>query len=324
MRVTPTAGRTVRCLHKRRSREEWAPHGRDARTSHLACRLPPHRLQLRRLPPRWLVDAPGRAGRQSGKAATTCLHAPPIQPPHTAPRPPFFPPTGLDFSYVRHPFQPGSGKKKMSDFVRRRRWLRTRVPLELAAPRITAIAADTTSWSVAEEAAARGAAAGAAEEAAVAAAVATAAVAAEVGVTAPGEAPLMAGLAAAAAAAAAAAEDKPAAAGGVEEPVEAGKGGAPPTAAAPVQQAAAAATGAAKRAAASVATPLGAAAAAPPASLDPGQQGGEHGEVAAVLESIFARVSVSSRWLLAGVCYSAHRPTPAAGLLRCQARPQPW
>ncbi|PSC69312.1 hypothetical protein C2E20_7167 [Micractinium conductrix] len=201
---------------------------------------------------------------------------------------------GLDFSYVRHPFQPGSGKKKMSDFVRRRRWLRTRVPLELAAPRITAIAADTTSWSVAEEAAARGAAAGAAEEAAVAAAVATAAVAAEVGVTAPGEAPLMAGLAAAAAAAAAAAEDKPAAAGGVEEPVEAGKGGAPPTAAAPVQQAAAAATGAAKRAAASVATPLGAAAAAPPASLDPGQQGGEHGEVAAVLESIFARVEASS------------------------------
>eukprot|EP00887_Chlorella_sp_A99_P003923 scaffold11.g3923.t1 len=38
---------------------------------------------------------------------------------------------GLDFGYVMYPFAPGSGKKKISDFVRRRRWIRTRVPAEL-------------------------------------------------------------------------------------------------------------------------------------------------------------------------------------------------
>ncbi|KAL4855216.1 hypothetical protein ACK3TF_004204 [Chlorella vulgaris] len=55
---------------------------------------------------------------------------------------------GLDFAYVRHPFQQHSGKKKMSDFVRRRRWIRTRVPLALAAQRrSTAIAQDRFSWS---------------------------------------------------------------------------------------------------------------------------------------------------------------------------------
>lgn len=53
---------------------------------------------------------------------------------------------GLDFPFVKHPFQPNSGRKKISDFVRRRRWIRTRVPLELAAPRATAISADTSSW----------------------------------------------------------------------------------------------------------------------------------------------------------------------------------
>ncbi|KAL4449489.1 hypothetical protein ABPG77_007133 [Micractinium sp. CCAP 211/92] len=56
---------------------------------------------------------------------------------------------GLDFGFVRHPFQPNSGRKKMSDFVRRRRWIRTRVPLALAVqPRATAIAADSASWEV--------------------------------------------------------------------------------------------------------------------------------------------------------------------------------
>jgi hypothetical protein len=79
---------------------------------------------------------------------------------------------GLDFGFVRHPFQPNSGKKKISDFVRRRRWIRTRVPQELAPPRATAIAADSTSWS------------GGADirpAAAVAAAVAQAAAAAQLG-----------------------------------------------------------------------------------------------------------------------------------------------
>lgn len=62
---------------------------------------------------------------------------------HLSPR------AGLDFGYVKHPFQPNSGRKKMSDFVRRRRWIRTRVPLELSAqPRATAIAADSASWDV--------------------------------------------------------------------------------------------------------------------------------------------------------------------------------
>ncbi len=36
---------------------------------------------------------------------------------------------GLDFAWVVYPFVPGTGRKKMADFVRRRRWLRTRVPL---------------------------------------------------------------------------------------------------------------------------------------------------------------------------------------------------
>jgi hypothetical protein len=55
---------------------------------------------------------------------------------------------GLDFGYVRHPFQPNSGKKKMADFVRRRRWIRTRVPLELGVQRSGTIAEDSSSWSV--------------------------------------------------------------------------------------------------------------------------------------------------------------------------------
>ena len=37
----------------------------------------------------------------------------------------------LDFGYVVHPFAPGNGKKKLSDFVRRRRWVRTRVPTDV-------------------------------------------------------------------------------------------------------------------------------------------------------------------------------------------------
>jgi hypothetical protein len=36
---------------------------------------------------------------------------------------------GLDFPWVLYPFIPGTGRKKMADFVRRRRWLRTRVPI---------------------------------------------------------------------------------------------------------------------------------------------------------------------------------------------------
>jgi len=36
---------------------------------------------------------------------------------------------GLDFNWVLYPFIPGTGRKKMADFVRRRRWLRTRVPI---------------------------------------------------------------------------------------------------------------------------------------------------------------------------------------------------
>ena len=36
---------------------------------------------------------------------------------------------GLDFPWVVYPFVPGTGRKKMADFVRRRRWLRTRVPI---------------------------------------------------------------------------------------------------------------------------------------------------------------------------------------------------
>jgi Integral peroxisomal membrane peroxin len=36
---------------------------------------------------------------------------------------------GLDFPWVLYPFIPGTGRKKIADFVRRRRWLRTRVPL---------------------------------------------------------------------------------------------------------------------------------------------------------------------------------------------------
>ena len=37
----------------------------------------------------------------------------------------------LDFGYVVYPFATGLGKKKLADFVRRRRWARTRVPLEV-------------------------------------------------------------------------------------------------------------------------------------------------------------------------------------------------
>lgn len=74
---------------------------------------------------------------------------------------------GLDFGYVKHPFQPNSGKKKMSDFVRRRRWIRTRVPLALASqPRATAIAKDSTSWEAEAVAAEPGAAMAAGEPAA--------------------------------------------------------------------------------------------------------------------------------------------------------------
>lgn len=36
---------------------------------------------------------------------------------------------GLDFPWVLYPFIPGTGRKKIADFVRRRRWLRTRVPI---------------------------------------------------------------------------------------------------------------------------------------------------------------------------------------------------
>lgn len=36
---------------------------------------------------------------------------------------------GLDFPWVEFPFNPGQGKKSIKDFVRRRRWLRTRVPI---------------------------------------------------------------------------------------------------------------------------------------------------------------------------------------------------
>ncbi|KDD76764.1 hypothetical protein H632_c113p0, partial [Helicosporidium sp. ATCC 50920] len=36
---------------------------------------------------------------------------------------------GLDFGRVAHPFAPGAGLKSVADFVRRRRWIRTRVPL---------------------------------------------------------------------------------------------------------------------------------------------------------------------------------------------------
>ena len=37
---------------------------------------------------------------------------------------------GMDFPNVKYPFPPGSGRKKLADFVRRRRWLRTRIPIE--------------------------------------------------------------------------------------------------------------------------------------------------------------------------------------------------
>eukprot|EP00890_Picochlorum_soloecismus_P005591 jgi/Picsp_1/6032/NSC_03386-R1_protein len=37
---------------------------------------------------------------------------------------------GLDFKKTSYPFQPGTGRKKISDFVRTRRWLRTRVPIQ--------------------------------------------------------------------------------------------------------------------------------------------------------------------------------------------------
>jgi len=36
---------------------------------------------------------------------------------------------GIDFPWVTYPFAPGTGKKHLADFVRRRRWLRTRVPV---------------------------------------------------------------------------------------------------------------------------------------------------------------------------------------------------
>ncbi|KAL4443861.1 hypothetical protein ABPG75_011598 [Micractinium tetrahymenae] len=101
---------------------------------------------------------------------------------------------GLDFGYVRHPFQPNSGKKKMSDFVRRRRWIRTRVPLALAAqPRATAIAKDSASWEAeavaAEALAAEADAAEAAAAAAEAGAPAGEAAAAEGQAAAAAEAP---------------------------------------------------------------------------------------------------------------------------------------
>ena len=44
---------------------------------------------------------------------------------------------GLDFPWVIPPFQPGTGRKKMADFVRRRRWLRTRVPISATATTTT-------------------------------------------------------------------------------------------------------------------------------------------------------------------------------------------